>query len=157
MLKLSPESNDLGRNLRDRTLVKYSEFAELVYRFLQTIAYDFIDDLTEEIDTALKDHSPIISAFNVFLPSEATSLIDRNEQLEIIRNHYGKDITDTYQSKSTFAGKLIDPIAQNNESEEFFSEFEDAYVSTRSSQIRCQKKLQSGELNQEPMYKHKLK
>ena len=111
MLKLSPESNDLGRNLRDRTLVKYSEFAELVYRFLQTIAYDFIDDLTEEIDTARKDHRPIISAFNVFLPSEATSLIDRNEQLEIIRDHYGKDITDTYQSKSTFAGKLIDPIA----------------------------------------------
>ena len=92
MLKLSPESNDLGRNLRDRTLVKYSEFAELVYRFLQTIAYDFIDDLTEEIDTALKDHSPIISAFNVFLPSEATSLIDSNAQSEILPYHYGKDI-----------------------------------------------------------------
>ena len=51
-----------------------------------------------------------------FLLSEATCLIDRNEQLEILCNHYNKDITDTYQSRSTFVGKLIDPINQKIES-----------------------------------------
>ena len=83
MLKLSSERNDLGRNLRYRTLVNHSESPELVNKFLQTIAYDFIDDLIKEVNTALKDDSTIIPAFNIFLPSEATSL--------------------TYQSKFTFS------------------------------------------------------
>ena len=62
MLKLSSERSDVGRNLRDRTLV-HSESPELVNKFLQKNAYDFIDDLIKEIDTALKDDSPIIPAF----------------------------------------------------------------------------------------------
>ena len=110
--------------------------------------------MIKEIDTALKDDSPIIPTFNVFLPSEATSLIDCNEQLEILCNHYGKDITDTYQSKSTLASKLIDPIAQKIESEEFFSKFEDVYMCLLN-QVKsdAKKELQLGELNQESMYK----
>ena len=80
------------KELRDRTLVNHNESPELINKFLQTNAYDFIDDLIKEIDTALKDDSPIISAFNVFLPSEATSLIDSNAQSEILPYHYGKDI-----------------------------------------------------------------
>ena len=127
-MKSSSERNNFGRNLRDRTLVNHSESPELVNTFLPTSAYDFIDNLIKETDIALKDDSPIIPAFTAFLPSEATSLIDCNEQLQILRNHYGKDITDTYQSKSTFACKLIDPIAQKIESEELFSIFEDAYM-----------------------------
>ena len=66
------------KELRDRTLVNHNESPELINKFLQTNAYDFVDDLIKEIDTALKDDSPIISAFNVFLTSEATSLIDSN-------------------------------------------------------------------------------
>ena len=62
LLKLSSERSDVGRNLRDRTLV-HSESPELVNKFLQNNAYDFIDDLIKEIDTALKDDSPIIPAF----------------------------------------------------------------------------------------------
>ena len=62
MLKLSSERSDVGRNLRDRTLV-HSESPELVNKFLQNNAYDFIDDLIKETDTALKDDSPIIPAF----------------------------------------------------------------------------------------------
>ena len=62
MLKLSSERNDVGRNLRDRRLV-HSESPELVNKFLQNIAYDFIDDLIKEIDTALTDDSPIIPPF----------------------------------------------------------------------------------------------
>ena len=110
--------------------------------------------MIKEIDTALKDDSPIIPTFNVFLPSEATTLIDCNEQLEILCNHYGKDITDTYQSKSTLASKLIDPIAQKIESEEFFSKFEDVYMCLLN-QVKsdAKKELQLGELNQESMYK----
>ena len=112
-------------NLRDCTLVNQSESPELVNKFLQTITYDFIADLIKEIDTALKDDRPMIHAFSIFLSSEATSLIDRNKQLVILNNHYWNDISDTYQSKSTFAGKLIDPIAQKIESKEFLSKFED--------------------------------
>ena len=108
LLKLNSEHNNLGHNLRDRTLVNHSESPKLVNKFLQTIANDFINKLFKEIDTALKDESQIIPAFNVFLPLniflEETSLIGRNDQLEISRNHY------TYQSKSTFTGKLIDCI-----------------------------------------------
>ena len=110
--------------------------------------------MIKEIDTALKDDSPIIPTFNVYLPSEATSLIDCNEQLEILCNHYGKDITDTYQSKSTLASKLIDPIAQKIESEEFFSKFEDVYMCLLNRvKSDAKKELQLGELNQESMYK----
>ena len=62
LLKLSSERNDVGRNLRDRRLV-HSESPELVNKFLQNIAYGFIDDLIKEIDTALTDDSPIIPPF----------------------------------------------------------------------------------------------
>ena len=112
LLKLNSEHNNLGHNSRDRTLVNHSESPKLVNKFLRTIANDFINKLFKETDTALKDKCQIIPAFNVFLSFnvflEETSLIGRNDQLEISRNHYGKDITDTYQSKSTFTGKLID-------------------------------------------------
>ena len=63
LLKLRSECNDLGRNLRDLMLVNHSDSPELVNKFLQTIAYDFINDLIKEIDTGLKDGSPIIPAF----------------------------------------------------------------------------------------------
>ena len=110
--------------------------------------------MIKETDTALKDDSSIIPTFNIFLPSEATSLIDCNEQLEILCNHYGKDITDTYQSKSTLASKLVGPIAQKIESEEFFSKFEDVYMCLLDRvKSDAKKELQLGELNQESMYK----
>ena len=115
-------------NLRDCTLVNQSESPELVNKFLQTITYDFIADLIKEIDTALKDDRPMIHAFSIFLSSEATSLIDRNKQLVILNNHYWNDISNTYQSKSTFAGKLVDPITQKIESKEFLSKFEDVHM-----------------------------
>ena len=115
-------------NLRDCTLVNQSESPELVNKFLQTITYDFIADLIKEIDTALKDDRPMIHTFNIFLSSEAAALIDRNKQLVILNNHYWNDVSDTYQSKSTFAGKLIDPIAQKIESKGFLSKVEDLHM-----------------------------
>ena len=75
--------------------MNHSESPELVNTFIPTSAYDFVDDLIKETDIVLKDDSPIIPAFNVNLPSEATSLTDHNEQLQILSNHYGKDMTDT--------------------------------------------------------------
>ena len=66
-LKVSSEQNDLGRNLRDRTLVRQNESPdELVIKFLQSTGCNFLDDLIQEIRAALTDECPIIPAFNVF-------------------------------------------------------------------------------------------
>ena len=50
---------------------------------------------------------------------------------------------------------MIDPFAQKIGSEEFFSEFDDTYI-CRLDRVKsdAKKRLQSGELNQESMYKH---
>ena len=155
-LKVSSERNDIGRNLRDRTLVSQNESPdELVIKFLQSTGYNFLDDLIQEIRAALTDECPIIPAFNVFLPSEATSLLDRDEQLEILRSQYGEERTDTYNNESNKAVKLIDPMEQKFESEEFFSEFEDRYVLFLDKvKSLAKKKLQSGELKQSLMYEY---
>ena len=81
------------------------------------------------------------------LSSEATSLLDRDKQLEILRNHYGEERTDTYNNESNKVVKLIDLMEQKFESGEFFSEFEDKYVLLLENiKSLAKKKLQSGEL-----------
>ena len=128
---------------------------DLVNHFLQNVGFKFIDDLISEIGIALKDDNPIIPAFNVFLPSEINSLVNREGQFKILRDHYGQDLTDVLNNESTRSGALINSTQQQIESEEFFADFEDTYRMLLDRVKSASKtKLQSGELKQATMYEH---
>ena len=154
-LQISSERNDLGRNLRGRTLASEHNPRDLVNHFLQNVGFKFIDDLISEIGIALKDDNPIIPAFNVFLPSEINSLVNHEGQFKILRDHYGQDLTDVLNNESTCSGALINSTQQQIESEEFFADFEDTYSMLLDRVKSASKtKLQSGELKQATMYEH---
>ena len=66
-----------------------------------------------------------------------------------------KDFIIIIINESNKAVKLIDPMEQKFESEEFFSEFEDTYVLLLDKvKSLAKKKLQSGELKQSSMYEY---
>ena len=106
-LEISSQRNDLGRNTRGRTLATELEPDEYVQNVLP-IAYSFLDDLIDQLMEELTDTNAVLPAFNIFNPSNVNkSSSYRNEQMEILLNHYGKDITDVLNNHSNSAQSLI--------------------------------------------------
>ena len=76
-----------------------------------------IDQLTEE----LTDTNAVLPAFNIFNPSNVNnSSSHRNEQMEILLNYYGNDITDALNNHSNSTQSLVSIEQQHLEQENFF-------------------------------------
>ena len=123
-LEISSQRNDLGRNTRGRTLATELEPDEHVQNFLP-IAYSFLDDLIDQLMEELTDTNAVLPAFNIFNPSNVNISSHRNEQMEILLNHYIKDITDVLNNHSSSAQSLVSVQQQHLEQEHFFEEFND--------------------------------
>ena len=150
-LEISSQRNDLGRNTRGRTLATESEPEEHVQNFLP-IAYSFLDDLIDQLTEELTDTNAVLPAFNIFNPSNVNkSSSHRNEQMEILLNHYGKDITDVLNNHFNSAQSLVS-IQQHLEQENFFEEFDDTAADLLANvKSFARRKLNCGEMNQEQM------
>ena len=76
-----------------------------------------IDQLTEE----LTDTNAVLPAFNIFNPSNVNnSSSHRNEQMEILLNYYGNDITDVLNNHSNSTQSPVSIEQQHLEQENFF-------------------------------------
>ena len=76
-----------------------------------------IDQLTEE----LTDTNAVLPAFNIFNPSNVNNSSSyRNEQMEILLNYYGNDITDVLNNHSNSTQSLVSIEQQHLEQENFF-------------------------------------
>ena len=106
-LEISSQQNDLCRNTRGPTLATELEPDEHVQNFFP-IAYSFLDDLIDQLTEELTDTNVALPAFNIFNPSNVNkSSSHRNEQMEILMNHYGKDNTDVLNNHSNSAQSLV--------------------------------------------------
>ena len=95
------------RNTRGRTLATELEPDEHVQNFL-LIACSFLDDLIHQLMEELIDTNAALPAFNIFNTSNVNkSSSHRNEQIEILLNHYGKDITDVLNNHSNSTQSLV--------------------------------------------------
>ena len=76
-----------------------------------------IDQLTE----GLTDTNAVLLAFNIFNPSNVNNSSSyRNEQMEILLNYYGNDITDVLNNHSNSTQSLVSIEQQHLEQENFF-------------------------------------
>ena len=100
----------------------------------------------------LTDTNAVLPAFNIFNPSNVNKLSShRNEQMEILLNHYGKDTTDALNNHSNSTQSLVS-IQQHLEQENFFEEFDDTAADLLANVKRfARRKLNCGEMNQEEM------
>ena len=74
----------------------------------------------------------------------------RNEQIEILLNHYGKDITDVLNNHSNSTQSLVSIEQQHLEQENFFEEFNDTAANLLANvKSFARRKLNCGEMNQE--------
>ena len=120
---------------------------DLVNTFLNSIGYGFVDNLIEEIKKQMLDNNPMLLAFNVFMPSNSSSLHDRNEQLQILREHYGVALTDTLNRKSVDVAPLINVSEQELEASEFFIEFNKIHMALQEHvKLEKRNKISSAEL-----------
>ena len=93
------------------------------------------------------DNNPMLLAFNVFMPSNSSSLHDRNEQLQILREHYGVALTDTLNRKSVDVAPLINVSEQELEASEFFIEFNKIHMALQEHvKLEKRNKISSAEL-----------
>ena len=118
-LNTSAERNQLGRNLRSTTLAAEHDPRDLINTFLNSIGYGFVDDLIKEIKEQMLDDNPMLPAFNVFMPSNSSSLLDQNEQLQNLRDQCGVALTDTLNRKSVDVAPLINVSEQQLKAFEF--------------------------------------
>ena len=151
-LEISLQRNDLGRNSLGRTLATELEPDEHVQNFLP-IAYSFLDDLIDQLMKELTDTNAVLPAFNIVNPSNVNqSSSHRNEQMEILLNHYGKDTTDVLSNYSNSAQSLVPIQQQHLEQENFFEEFDDTAADLLANvKSFVRRKLNCGEMNQEQM------
>ena len=75
------------------------------------------------------------------MPSNSSSLLDRNEQLQILRDHYGVALTDTLNRKPVDVTPLINVCEQELEASEFFIEFDETYMTLQERVKLKAKKL----------------
>ena len=150
--EISSQRNDLGRNTRGRTLATELEPDEHVQNFLP-IAYSFLDDLIDQLTEELTDTNAVLPVFNIFNHSNVYKLSShRNEQMEILLNHYGKDITDILNNHSNSVKSLVSIQQQHLEQENFFGEFDDTAADLLANvKSFARRKLNCGEMNQEQM------
>ena len=149
-LEISSQRNDLGRNTRGRTLNELEPDGH-VRNFLP-IAYSFLDDLIDQMTEELTDTNVVLSAFNIFNPSNVNkSSSNRNERIEILLNHYGKDITDVLNNHSNSTQSLVSIQQQHLEQENFFEEFDNTTALLTNVKHFARRKLNCGEMNQEQM------
>ena len=108
-----------------------------------------IDQLAKE----LTDTNAVLPAFNIFNPSNVNKLSShRNEQMEILLNNHGKDMTDVLNNHSSSAQSLVSVQQQPLEQENLFKEFDDAAADLLAYvKIFARRKLNCGEMNQEQM------
>ena len=72
--------------------------------------------------------------------------------MEILLNHYGKDITDVLNNHSNSAQSLVSIPQQHLEQEKFFKEFDDTAADLLANVKRfARRKLNCGEMSQEQM------
>ena len=142
----------MGRNTRGRTLATELEPDEHVQNFLP-IAYSFLDDLIDQLTEELTDTNAVLPTFNIFNPSNVNkSSSHRNEQMEILLNHYGKDITDVLNNHSNSTQSLVSLQQKHLEQENFFEEFDDTAADLLANvKSFVRRKLNCGEMNQEQM------
>ena len=152
-LEISSQRNDLGLNTRGRTLATELEPDEHVQNFLP-IAYSFLDDLIDQLMEEVTDTNAVLPAVNIFNPSNVVnkSSSHRNEQMEILLNHYGKDITNVWNNHSNSAQSLVSIQQQHLEQENFFEEFNDTTADLLADvKSFAHRELNCGEMNQEQM------
>ena len=108
-----------------------------------------IDQLMEE----LTDINAVLPAFNIFNPSNVNNLSShRNEQMEILLNYYGNDVTDVLNNHSNSTQSLVSIEQQRLEPENFFEEFNDTAANLLTNvKSFARRKLNCGEMNQEQM------
>ena len=146
-LNISAERNQLGRNLCGTTLAAEHDPIDLVNTFLNFIGYGFVDDLIEEIKEQMLDDNPMLPAFNVFMPSNNSSLLDWDEQLRILCDHHGVELTDTLNGKSVDVTPLINVSEEELEASEFFIEFDETYTALQEHvKLEVKNKISSVEL-----------
>ena len=107
-LEISLQQNGLGCNTCAQTLATELQPDELVQNFLP-IAYSFRDDLIDQLMEEVTDTNDVLPAVNIFNPSNVVnkSSSHRNEQMEILLNHYRKDITDVWNGHSNSTQSLV--------------------------------------------------
>ena len=142
----------LGRSTRGQTLATELEPDEHVQNFLP-IAYSFLDDLIDQLTEELTDTNAVLPTFNIFNPSNVNkSSSHRNEQIEILLNHYRKEITDVLNNHSNSAQSLVSIQQQHLEQDNFFEESDDTAADLLANvKSFARRKLNCGEMNQEQM------
>ena len=123
-LHRSGQRNHLGRELRGRDKASQLEPSALIKKFLAEIGYSFVDDLISEIKEALVVDNPILEAFNIF-SMDTQSEEYRREQMHILCNHYGNQISDVYEGDSTPAEAITSTLEQEAEFQDFFCTFDE--------------------------------
>ena len=123
-LHISDQRNHLGCELCQLDKGSQHEPSALIKKFLAEIGYSFVDDLISEIKKALVIDNLILEAFNIF-SMETQSEEYRREQMHILCNHYGDQISNVYQGDSTPAEAIMSMLEQEVEFQDFFCTFDE--------------------------------
>ena len=96
--------------------------------------------------------NPIFEAFN-FFNTETQPEEYRREQLNVLSNHYGKQINNVYQGDSTPAEIIISVLEQEVEFQDFFSEFFIKELNDKANK-QADQKILKGKIKQKDIHKY---
>lgn len=99
----------------------------VVNSFLSTVGEPFIADLVDEVETALEEASPVLPAFSVFHPRVTDQTIEhrRISQVEILLDHYGKEMVDVFNGDTVNSPALVSSLEALEEVPGFFEQLDD--------------------------------
>ena len=109
LLVFSKDATSLGRELRSSERINVdTDIPEKINGFITTVAAPMIDHLIKEITDAMKETSPVLTAFDLFNPNSLNKSTEKHKQdLEVLCQHYGQVLIDDYENVTVTAEPIV--------------------------------------------------
>ena len=126
LLGFSAEAMSLARHTRGAAVVQSdADIEDHISHFLSTIGKPLVNDLMTEIEKAMDETSPVLSAFDLFnAESLDKSFATRKQHVTTLCQHYGHQITDSFNGQSNVAFPIINEVETLSELDGFVETFD---------------------------------
>ena len=125
-----------------------TDIPEKINGFITTVAAPMIDHLIKEITDAMKETSPVLTAFDLFNPNSLNKSTEKHKQdLEVLCQHYGQVLIDDYENVTVTAEPIVNNVEADSELYDFAQEFESINESlSEEVKLNANKLLLSGKI-----------
>ena len=144
-LEFSKESMSLSKELKSRD--NEHSIDDTIIEFVRKTGESMITNLIAEVNDAMQETSPVLSAFDLFNPDVVfKDDKSRKEFFSTLTDHYGQPKTDRFENDTVTEIPIINSVQATIECDDFMEEFDSAVATLNENLKKNVKQLVTAKL-----------